>query len=286
MIISILAVVLIAGLIFLYGDWDRDGLRTHEEIFNIGTGFLNSDTDGDGLDDGREVLKTETDPNDLDTDGDGLGDFKEVEEYQTDPCTVDTDNDGLTDGEEILEHKTNPSDVDTDGDGLEDGSEVKRYNTNPNSRNTDKDKWFDNKEVSRGSNPLKIDIPTANAGEVYETEEVHNRVEEGKTIELNGKNSSDPNGLIEKYSWRIVNDPSQGSSLSSKSSPTPTFHPPDHVSSNTQVEVELTVTDNSGLSVKDTTTITVKPFNEPPEIVSRSPHTSTLSVNEPDNQNF
>ncbi|KXA92019.1 hypothetical protein AKJ65_08185, partial [candidate division MSBL1 archaeon SCGC-AAA259E19] len=133
---------------------------------------------------------------------------------------------------------------------------------------------------------MKVDIPTADAGEPYETEEVHNQAGENNTIELNGENSGDPDGFIEKYSWEMVSDPSKGSGLSDENSSTPIFHPPPHVDSIISVKVELTVTDNSGVTVKDTAVTDVKPFNEPPKIISTEPSNFVQKIDEGSNQTF
>lgn len=100
------------------------------------------------------------------------------------------------------------------------------------------------------------DAPTADAGGPYS-------VDEGNDVELDGTGSS---GNIQSYSWNIVDGPG---SLTDADTSTPTYHAPS-VDEDTTVEVELTVTNNKGISDSDTATITVNDVAEPPTIDSLS----------------
>lgn len=90
--------------------------------------------------------------------------------------------------------------------------------------------------------------PTADANGPYS-------VDEGNSISLNGSGSSDPDGSIVSYSWTITND--SGASLSNANTANPTFEAPNNVNSDTDVTVELTVTDDNGATDSTTATVTV-----------------------------
>lgn len=100
--------------------------------------------------------------------------------------------------------------------------------------------------------------PTADAAGPYS-------VDEGETVELDGTGSSDPDGTITSYSWTITEDPTGEASLTEPDTATPTFHAPS-VDENTDVTVELTVTDDDGATDSDTATVTVRAvvINQPP----------------------
>ncbi|KXA92930.1 hypothetical protein AKJ64_01800 [candidate division MSBL1 archaeon SCGC-AAA259E17] len=99
--------------------------------------------------------------------------------------------------------------------------------------------------------------PTADAGGPYS-------VEEGGTVELDGTDSGDKDGSIERYSWTVTDDPTGGASLSNSDTSTPSLSAPLVISS-TEVTVELTVEDDDGANDSDEATVTVEPKpNDPP----------------------
>lgn len=175
---------------------------------------------------------------------------------------------------------------DFDGDGLRNYREWSKTNTESLNPDTDGDGLKDGREVQIGTNPLKVDVPTADPGGPYYTDEVHNHTGESRTIKLDAKNSQAPSGTIEEYSWKIVEDPTGEANLSNTNSQLAVFHSPNDVESGTKVKVKLTVTGGSGLSANETTAITVRPYNEPPEINAYSPASSNPTVDEPNNQTF
>ena len=128
--------------------------------------------------------------------------------------------------------------------------------------------------------------PVADAGGPYSVDEVHNDIEQDRTITLDGRNSHDPDGFIVLYSWTITNDPTDESSLTNISSPTPVFHSPGNVNSETRVTVKLSVTDNAGITDTDTAMVIIKPYNEVPKIVTFSPTDTLPSVDEPHSLTF
>lgn len=88
--------------------------------------------------------------------------------------------------------------------------------------------------------------PNADAGGPYE-------VYEGYSTELDGTGSTS-DGSMDSYSWQILSGP--GNFTSGTSTSTPVYEAPADVSSDTNVTVELTVTDG-GRSDTDQATITV-----------------------------
>ncbi|MFD1570984.1 PKD domain-containing protein [Halorubrum laminariae] len=92
------------------------------------------------------------------------------------------------------------------------------------------------------------------------------RVGEGYSITLDGSGSSDADGSIESYSWTIT---SGAGSVAEDDTATPnaTYNAPTDVSSDQNVTVELTVTDDEGLTDTTTTTVTVVDTDtaQPPE---------------------
>ncbi|WP_435333563.1 PKD domain-containing protein [Haloarchaeobius sp. TZWWS8] len=98
--------------------------------------------------------------------------------------------------------------------------------------------------------------PTADAGS-------DTTVFEQQSTALDGSGSSDSDGTITDYQWQIVSDPSGQASLSNADQETATFNAPD-VSSDTDVTVELTVTDNGGATDTDSIVVTVQ-ANDPPQ---------------------
>ncbi|HYH74507.1 MAG TPA: PKD domain-containing protein [Candidatus Saccharimonadales bacterium] len=87
--------------------------------------------------------------------------------------------------------------------------------------------------------------PTAQAGP-------DQTVIEGSTVTLNGSGSNDSDGTISSYTWLQTGGASV--TLSSNSSPTPTFTAP--VAGNT-LTFQLTVTDNTGATASDSVTVSV-----------------------------
>ncbi|WP_306054100.1 PKD domain-containing protein [Natronococcus wangiae] len=100
--------------------------------------------------------------------------------------------------------------------------------------------------------------PTADAGGPYE-------VYEDNEVELDGTESTTSTGNIDSYNWQITSGDGQ---LTGATTATPTYIAPNNVSETTDMEVELTVSDNSGNSDSDTATITVRTVdnneNNPP----------------------
>lgn len=89
--------------------------------------------------------------------------------------------------------------------------------------------------------------PTADAGGSY-------TVSDGQTVTLDGSGSSTSQGTIKEYAWQIT---SGSGTLVDAATVTPTYEAPDNVTQDTNVTVELTITDNKGNSDTDTATITV-----------------------------
>ncbi|MFB6167016.1 MAG: PKD domain-containing protein [Candidatus Nanohaloarchaea archaeon] len=89
--------------------------------------------------------------------------------------------------------------------------------------------------------------PSADADGSYTVDENH-------TVELDGTGSSDPDGDSLSYSWTITSGPG---SLSDASTSTPVYDAPHNVESDTDITVELTVSDGS-LTDSDTSTVTVR----------------------------
>jgi hypothetical protein len=107
--------------------------------------------------------------------------------------------------------------------------------------------------VTVGSGGSNTD-PTADAGPASGGAYA---VDEGDSVSVTGDGSSDPDGSIAGYRWRIVTDPTGGASLSNENTEVATFQAPS-VSSDTDVTVELNVTDNDGASDTDQATVTVR----------------------------
>ncbi|POG55802.1 Ig-like domain-containing protein [Haloferax marisrubri] len=109
-------------------------------------------------------------------------------------------------------------------------------------------------------------------------------VPEGGSIQLDGSGSSDSDGSITSYSWSITNDPTGQASLSNPSSAQPTFNAPDSVSGDTDVTVELTVTDDDGATSMRTTTVTVTDTDgtPSPSVSMRVDDLTDIQTNNPD----
>lgn len=89
--------------------------------------------------------------------------------------------------------------------------------------------------------------PSANAGGPYS-------VDENDSVVLDGGDSTDPDGSIENYNWRIV---SGSGNLQNSGSTNPTYAAPENISSETMVEVKLIVTDDKSATDTDNAIITV-----------------------------
>ncbi|MFB6143459.1 MAG: PKD domain-containing protein [Halorientalis sp.] len=106
--------------------------------------------------------------------------------------------------------------------------------------------WTAAQYASGGSTLL-----TAEAGGPYS-------VNESNTVTLDGTNSSTSTGTIQDYNWTIIDGPGRlQPPTSGKNVDTVTYEAPNNVASDTNVTVELTVTDNKGNTDSDTATITV-----------------------------
>jgi len=101
--------------------------------------------------------------------------------------------------------------------------------------------------------------PIANAGPTMS-------VEPQTIVTLNGTGSTDPDGQIVAYSWRLVGgDKHVG--LKAKNTATPSFRVPHVKDSNIyQLEFELTVTDNDGAQSSDRVTIYIGNYTPPIEL--------------------
>jgi lysophospholipase L1-like esterase len=95
--------------------------------------------------------------------------------------------------------------------------------------------------------------PVADAG-------ADQRAESGATVLLDGTHSLDPDGTISAYLWAQTSGPAVV--LSGGASPQASFTAP-AVSAAAALTFELTVTDNSGRSSRDTSTVTVAPGADP-----------------------
>ncbi|WP_267640419.1 Ig-like domain-containing protein [Haloarchaeobius amylolyticus] len=92
--------------------------------------------------------------------------------------------------------------------------------------------------------------PTAAAGGPYS-------VDEGSTVTLNGSGSSDSDGTIATYDWEVI---SGSGSITDADNTTPnaTYNAPANVGADTDMTVQLTVTDDQGATSTDTATVTVR----------------------------
>lgn len=91
--------------------------------------------------------------------------------------------------------------------------------------------------------------PTADAGGPYS-------VSEARSVELDSSGSSDPDGTIQSRSWTVISG--QGSVNNG------IYQAPTEISSDTEVTVQLTVTDDDGASTTDTAVVSVTPGNAAP----------------------
>ncbi len=118
-------------------------------------------------------------------------------------------------------------------------------------------------------NPVPNQPPVANAGTDQTITLPTN------TVNLNGSASSDPDGTISTYAWAKISGPASATIANPGQATTA-------VNSLVQgvYEFQLTVTDNSGASAKDTVRITVNPApNQPPVANAGTDQTITLPTN-------
>jgi hypothetical protein len=86
-------------------------------------------------------------------------------------------------------------------------------------------------------------LPVANAGPDQE-------VTTGAVVQLNGNASSDSDGTVQQYTWRVVSNTGPGITLSSTTVVNPTFTAPNVACS---IVLGLIVTDNDGLQFSEDT---------------------------------
>jgi hypothetical protein len=197
--------------------------NTNEIVYQPGI----SDLDRDGLTDAAEINTFETDPKNLDTDNDGIDDGSEALYWGAD-WNVDYDSDGFN----------NLVDPDADNDGTLDGAEIEG--------------GFD--PSNPASNPDNQQ-PVADAGPLQ-------LVDEQAFVDLNGSNSSDPDGEIAAYEWTQTGGTPV--TLSNPAAVQPTFTAPDVGMEGDSLTFDLTVTDNGGLKSTDTCIVNVSWQNEVP----------------------
>lgn len=112
-------------------------------------------------------------------------------------------------------------------------------------------------EGAEDEDTVEITIsPAANVTPVAVAEAADTVVEEGSTITLDAGGSSDPDGFIGGYRWRRVGD-GPAFALSDPRAEAPTFVAPAVDAAGGAISLELTVTDNEGLTDTDTIEITV-----------------------------
>ena len=97
--------------------------------------------------------------------------------------------------------------------------------------------------------------PRANAG-------VDQSVKEGGIVTLDGSNSSDPDGIIASYAWKVMAGPAVA--LSNAAAAKPTFTAPTAGTSGTPLTFQLTIADNGGQTATDTCVVNVTAANQPP----------------------
>jgi len=99
--------------------------------------------------------------------------------------------------------------------------------------------------------------PIANAG-------IHQAVNAGTVVTLDGTRSKDPEGKSLKYSW-IQTGGNPSVTINGVNTSTPTFTAP-KMSEDTTYEFKLTVTNESGVSSYDAVKVTVKPIPHPNQL--------------------
>ncbi|MHC1743206.1 MAG: PKD domain-containing protein [Syntrophobacteraceae bacterium] len=85
---------------------------------------------------------------------------------------------------------------------------------------------------------------------------------EGRTVTLNGSNSSDSDGTIASHRWTQTAGPAV--TLSSTTAARPTFPTPNVGTNGAALTFRLTVTDNAGATATDTCNVNVTWVNQPP----------------------
>jgi len=115
----------------------------------------------------------------------------------------------------------------------------------------------DSEEVCHIPTPIpENQPPTATAG----PDQI---VDEGRSVTLNGANSTDPDDGIAGYHWiQIGGSPVE---LSDPNEPLPTFTAPDVGAAGASLTFELTVVDQRGLENSDSCVVNVAWLNAPPE---------------------
>jgi hypothetical protein len=98
--------------------------------------------------------------------------------------------------------------------------------------------------------------PTAHAGP-------DQTIDEGRTVTLNGSNSTDPDDGIASYAWVQTSGPQV--TLSDPNGQQSTFTAPDVGSGGDSLTFELTVSDHNGLQSTDSCVVNVTYLNEPPQ---------------------
>ncbi|HYH74603.1 MAG TPA: PKD domain-containing protein [Candidatus Saccharimonadales bacterium] len=99
---------------------------------------------------------------------------------------------------------------------------------------------FDNAVAYIGAAPGQF--PTANAG-------LDQEVETGDVVQLNGSASSDPDGTIQTYTWRVISNSGPAITLSSTTTANPTFTAP---ATACTIVLGLVVRDNHADQLKST----------------------------------
>ncbi len=123
-------------------------------------------------------------------------------------------------------------------------------------------------------------LPTAKLDGPY-------KIEEGKTIQLDGTQSTDPDGTINSYNWTITDDPTGKATLTNPNTATPTFNAPT-VEENETVKIQLTVTDNNNATHTSTTYINIQaipPALTAEEIENNPTENATKTIIETDAEN-
>ncbi len=245
--------------VMVEADFDRDGIADS----------IDPDLDNDGVTNDKDTFPKDKKES-ADTDGDGIGDNADT----------DRDNDGFTNDKDALplnsnEHLDNDkdgigdkADPDDDNDGLYDGQELAKE-TNPLDPDTDKDKvldgkdafpldpkeWFDtdNDDIGDNIDKDKDNDGIENATDAFPTnlapvvskknDGLFNGYivppDEGITFDASG--SSDPDGKIQKVTWKIDEEkPQEGITTKYMFAKTGSH------------QIKLSVTDNAGETVSRT----------------------------------